>query len=206
MTGYERGKRVLDVAVAGIGLAIILPLLILIAGLVAGTSPGGVLYRGTRTGRHGRQFRILKFRTMHANAERLGTTTTLKDPRVTPIGRILRATKLDELPQLVNVLRGEMSLVGPRPEVPEHTDVYTDAEREILDVPPGITDYASLHFADLARHLGTTDPHGEYVRRVRGEKNALRLAYVRDRSFGTDARILIRTLWLVARRLGGART
>lgn len=200
---YETGKRLFDVAVALIALLVLSPLLAVIAIGVATTSRGPVLYRGVRTGRHGRPFRILKFRTMSVDAELAGTTTTLGDPRITRIGRFLRAGKLDELPQLLNVMRGEMSLVGPRPEVAEHTDVYSTEELAILDVLPGITDYSSIHFASLDKVLGTENPHEVYVTRVRAEKNALRLRYVRERSFAVDLRILAATLGVVVRKLTG---
>jgi lipopolysaccharide/colanic/teichoic acid biosynthesis glycosyltransferase len=201
---YEAGKRVFDVALAATALLVLSPLLAIIAVAVAATSRGPVLYRGIRTGRHARPFRILKFRTMTVDAELAGTTTTLGDPRITPVGRLLRAGKLDELPQLWNVLKGEMSLVGPRPEVAEHTDVYSREEMAILDVLPGITDYSSIHFASLDKVLGTENPHEVYVTRVRAEKNALRLRYVRERSFMVDLRILAATIAVVARKLAGA--
>lgn len=201
--GYEEVKRLFDVVVASAALAVLAPLLACIALAIAATSPGPVLYRGVRTGRCGRPFRILKFRTMVTDAERSGTTTVLDDPRITSIGRLLRAGKLDELPQLWNVLRGEMSLVGPRPEVAEHTDAYDEEEQAILAVVPGITDYSSIHFASLDKVLGTENPHEVYVTRVRAEKNRLRLRYVRERSFRVDLRILAGTARVVVRKLLG---
>lgn len=197
-------KRVFDVLVALTLLVYLSPLLVVLALLVVCTSRGPALYRGIRTGLNGVPFGMWKFRTMVVGAERGGTTTRLGDTRITRVGAWLRRTKLDELPQLANVLTGDMSLVGPRPEVAEHTDAYTPEERAILSVRPGITDFASLRFADLARELGTDDPHGEYVRRVRAEKNALRLRYVREQSFAVDMEILARTALLVGRRLLGA--
>lgn len=127
---------------------------------------------------------------MSLDAERSGTTTTLADARITTVGRVLRRLKFDELPQLLNVLTGEMSLVGPRPEVEEHTREYSAEELAILTVPPGITDYASIHFVSLDEVLGSENPHEVYVTRVRAEKNALRLAYVRNASFYEDLRII----------------
>jgi lipopolysaccharide/colanic/teichoic acid biosynthesis glycosyltransferase len=200
---YEAAKRLFDCSFALVALIVLSPVLATIAIVIAATSNGPVLYRGVRTGRYGRPFRILKFRTMTVDAERAGTTTTLGDPRITRVGRLLRSGKLDELPQLWNVLRGEMSLVGPRPEVAEHTDEYTAEEMAILDVPPGITDFSSIHFASLDRVLGTDNPHEVYVTRVRAEKNALRLRYVRERSFGVDLRILAATIGVVVRKLTG---
>jgi lipopolysaccharide/colanic/teichoic acid biosynthesis glycosyltransferase len=192
-------KRAFDVAMAAAGLLLLAPLLAGIAVAVKLTSPGPALYRGLRTGRHGRPFHMLKFRTMVVDAERRGGTTTgARDPRVTRFGETLRNYKLDELPQLVNVLRGEMSLVGPRPEVAEYTDAYTPEERRILTVRPGITDLASLRFHDLQQAVGADDPDDVFRRDVLPEKIALRLKYVDERSLGGDAAILLRTAAVVA--------
>ena len=192
--GYELSKRVLDVCVTGIGVLVLSPVLAAVAFLVKLDSPGPAFYAGRRIGLNGRAFNILKYRTMCVDAERAGTTTAMNDPRVTRLGRFLRRSKVDELPQLFNVLRGEMSLVGPRPEVEEHTREYDDEALQIRTVRPGITDYSSIHFFDLAAALGAENPHQVYLTRVRGEKNALRLEYVRRRSFAEDMRIL----WLTA--------
>jgi len=198
---YEVAKRTFDLIVAALAVVLLAPLMLVIAALIKLTSPGDVLYRGVRTGRYGRPFRILKFRTMVPDAERAGTTTVLGDPRVTRVGRWLRRVKLDELPQLFNVLRGEMSLVGPRPEVAEHTDVYDTEERTILDVRPGITDFASIELVRLDEVLGVDNPHEVYVTRVRHLKNQMRLRYVRERSFMTDMRIIARTVRAVASKV-----
>ncbi len=144
-------------------------------------------------------FTMLKFRTMYTAPPSGGNftasfTTGLNDPRVTPVGVHLRRYKIDELPQLWNVLRGEMSLVGPRPEVSECVALYTPAEREILSVRPGITDLSSLRFADLASVVGeSADPHAVFMERVFATKNALRLQYVREASWRLDLSILART-------------
>jgi lipopolysaccharide/colanic/teichoic acid biosynthesis glycosyltransferase len=138
---------------------------------------------------------------MTPGAETQGTTTHLNDTRVTRVGSWLRKYKLDELPQLINVLKGEMSIVGPRPEVEEHTSEYAGDELAILSVCPGITDFASVRFVDMASELGTVDPHGEYVTRVRHEKNQLRLKYVRTRSFAVDLQIVALTAWTLAKKL-----
>ena len=201
--GYEVAKRAFDVAFAAVGIAALSPVLLAVAAAVRLTSPGPILYRGRRIGRDGRAFHIMKFRTMRPDAERLGTTTALGDPRITPVGHLLRRYKLDELPQLFNVLRGEMSVVGPRPEVEEHTREYTAEERAILDVRPGLTDYASIHFGALDEVLGSENPHEVYVTRVRAEKNELRLRYVRRRSFGEDLRIIAMTVGAIARKATG---
>lgn len=191
-------KRLFDVAVAAVALVILSPLFVVIAAAVKLSSSGPVFFRGVRIGRWGRPFRIFKFRSMVVDAEHIGgSTTRLGDPRVTNVGHVLRQYKLDELPQLINVLNGTMSLVGPRPELEEFTSLYTSEERAILSVRPGITDYASIRFADLASEVGSGDADAEYRRRVLSEKNQLRLKYVRERSCSGDLVILIST----ARRL-----
>jgi lipopolysaccharide/colanic/teichoic acid biosynthesis glycosyltransferase len=202
---YERAKRVFDLLIAVSALALLLPPLIVIAAVVSLSSPGSAIYRGRRIGRYGRPFHIYKFRTMVAGAERFGSTTAKGDPRVTSVGRLLRRYKVDEFPQLVNVIKGEMSLVGPRPEVEEHTREYSSDEQEILTVMPGITDYASLRFFHLDEAVGSENAHDVYVTRVRAEKNRLRLEYVRRRSFREDLRIIARTMlgliWARSHRL-----
>jgi lipopolysaccharide/colanic/teichoic acid biosynthesis glycosyltransferase len=136
---------------------------------------------------------------MCVGAERLGTTTADNDPRITRVGRFLRKYKLDELPQLFNVVKGEMSLVGPRPEVEEHTREYSDQEKLILTVLPGITDYSSIRFVNLGKVLGSENAHQVFLTRYRAEKNRLRLEYVRKRSFREDMRILFLTFVSLAR-------
>ncbi|MDO8833954.1 MAG: sugar transferase [Vicinamibacterales bacterium] len=191
-------KRLCDLLAALAGLIVLAPLLGLIAVLVKMGSDGPVLYRGVRSGRYGRPFEILKFRTMVQGAESLGGGSTGKnDPRVTRLGRFLRRYKLDELPQLINVVRGEMSLVGPRPELPKYTRDYTGDEELILTVRPGITDYASMEFLRLDEVLGHEAPDLVYEMRVRPVKNALRVRYVKEQSFAGDLKIIARTLWKV---------
>jgi len=191
-------KRGLDLVAASVGLVLIAPLLVAIALAIKATSPGPIFYKGERVGRYGRRFRILKFRSMVVDAERVGGSTTGKDdPRITPIGKVLRKYKLDELPQVLNVLKGDMSLVGPRPEVPEYADAYTEEERRILSVRPGITDLACLEFSDLQDVVGAEDPDGTFRAEVLPRKNALRMKYVDERTFWLDMVILARTLGVV---------
>src|ERR1035438_6707116 len=188
-------KRVFDVIASFIGLITLSPVLVLIGLLVALDSRGGILYRGPRTGRGGEPFRIYKFRTMTANAERTGGYSTAKgDPRITRVGRFLRRYKLDELPQLLNVLLGDMSIVGPRPEVPAYTKLYEGEELLILTVRPGITDLSSLKFIHLDEVLGEADADRVYEQQVRPVKNALRVQYVKNQSFRNDISIIVRTL------------
>jgi len=194
-------KRAMDVVLSLAILAVIWPLLCLVAFAVRLSGPGPVFYRGVRTGLHGKPFRIFKFRTMVSDAEkRGGPTTGTDDPRVTRVGRFLRRTKLDELPQFLNVLSGDMSLVGPRPEVPEYTSRYAGEELTILSVKPGITDYASIEFADLDDLVGRDDPDEYFRRHILPRKNELRVKYVKNRSLAEDMRILGRTLGRVAGR------
>jgi lipopolysaccharide/colanic/teichoic acid biosynthesis glycosyltransferase len=193
---YRATKRVFDIVVSLFGLVLLAPVFLAIAMALRINSPGPACYRGRRVGKGGRSFEILKFRTMRVDADRLGATSTAADdPRITPIGKWLRHYKLDELPQLVNVLRGDMSLVGPRPQVQWDVDNYTDEERELLSVRPGITDYASLKFRNEAEILrGQADADSAYVRLIRPEKVRLGLEYVRTRSLRVDLVILVRTL------------
>lgn len=188
------GKRVLDLVAAALGLVLLCPFLAAIAVAIRIDSPGPVFYRGVRTGQYFRPFRIYKFRTMVVNAEAMGSvTTSLHDPRTTTVGRFLRPHKLDELPQLINVLKGEMSLVGPRPEVEAYTRLYDDSERRILLVRPGITDPASLRYLDLAAIVGSESAEEVYRRDIFQRKNALRLQYAETWSLRGDLSILMAT-------------
>lgn len=170
--------------------------MIIIAIAVKCTSAGPVFYRGLRAGRRGRPFKIFKFRSMVVNADQIGGPSTSEDDaRITGIGASLRRFKLDELPQLINVLTGDMSLVGPRPEVMSESLRYTEEEKRLLDVRPGITDWASIRFRNEGAILrGSSDPHRVYMEKIRPEKIRLGLAYVNHRSFGVDLRILLATL------------
>lgn len=188
-------KRLFDWLAATSGLIVLSPVLLVIALLVAITSRGPIFYRGVRAGRGGVPFRIFKFRTMVVNAEHIGGGSTGKDdPRITGFGRFLRRNKLDELPQLFNVSFGDMSLVGPRPELLQYTNQYQGDERLILSVRPGITDLASIEFIQLGDVLGNTDPDRVYEEVVKPRKNSLRVRYVREQSFIGDLSILMRTL------------
>jgi lipopolysaccharide/colanic/teichoic acid biosynthesis glycosyltransferase len=188
-------KRFLDIIVATVGLALMAPVLILIAFMVKISSRGPVFYRGIRVGLDGKLFAMLKFRTMVANAESLGgSATAADDPRLTTWGKFLRRYKLDELPQFLNVLTGDMSLVGPRPEVQKYVDLYSPEEKAILTVRPGITDWASIWNSNEAAVLeGSRDPEKTYEELIRPTKLALQLLYVRKHSFLIDLKILFHT-------------
>ncbi len=195
----ESIKRSFDIVFALIGIVAFSPLMLAITGLMKATQKGPALYLGKRTGRHGKPFLIYKFRSMVTDAETIGGTTTGKnDPRVTKLGSFLRRFKLDELPQFFNVLKGDMSFVGPRPEVAEYTDNYTQEEARILSVRPGITDLASLEFNDLQSAVGIGDPDSTFREDILPRKNQLRLQYVDERSLPGDLSILFRTVAVVA--------
>ena len=179
-------KRAFDIAAAAVGLVVLAVPILLIALWVRLESPGPAFYRQVRVGRYGRDFRLFKFRTMVTDADRIGDALTVgDDPRVTRAGRFLRDTKLDELPQLFNVLRGEMSFVGPRPEVPEFVAHYSDQERnEVMSVRPGLTDEAAIVFRHESRLLaGQADAKRYYVESILPEKIRLYREYVRQRTF-----------------------
>lgn len=193
-------KRLFDILFSSIGLLFLLPPLIFISILIKLDSKGPIFYRGRRVGRLGKPFKIFKFRTMVANAEKLGGPSTADDDaRITKAGKLLRKLKLDELPQLINVWRGEMSFVGPRPEVQTYVDMFTEEEKAILNVRPGITDLASLWNPDEGAILaGSPDPEKTYMEKIRPEKIQLQLKYVRERSFWSDLKIIFLTLKAIA--------
>ena len=198
---YRIFKRLFDILVASVSVVALSPILLLVAALVKVSSNGPILYHGRRVGIYGREFIMFKFRTMQVDSEKFGTTTSLRDPRVTRLGILLRRYKLDELPQLFNVLRGDMSIVGPRPEVAEHTEVYTEEELGILSVLPGITDYSSVQLIGLTELLGAANAHEVFITQYRDKKNALRLRYVLERSFLTDMKIIILTFRAILAKL-----
>jgi lipopolysaccharide/colanic/teichoic acid biosynthesis glycosyltransferase len=194
-------KRLMDVVFSLVGLLVLSPLMLLIAVLMKQSSPGPVLYAGTRIGRFGKPFRLFKFRTMVVNADKIGGPSTADDdPRVTRVGRVLRRYKLDEIPQLINVLKGEMSFVGPRPEVASEVETYSPEQRRLLEVLPGITDWASMRFHNEGEILkGSVDPHETYREKIRPEKIRLGLEYVQRRSFWVDMQILTGTVGLLVK-------
>lgn len=195
---YLRAKRAFDVAVSAAGLVVTAPVQAAVAVAVKADSPGPVLFRQRRVGLHGKDFEILKFRSMAqiAPGERRAAVSATGDARITRVGRWLRRSKLDELPQLFNVLRGDMSLVGPRPEVPQYVAAWNPAHREvILRMRPGITDPASIEFRNesdlLAAH---NDPEAYYVAELLPRKTARYVEYVRGASFAGDLRVIAGTL------------
>jgi lipopolysaccharide/colanic/teichoic acid biosynthesis glycosyltransferase len=201
-------KRLLDISIAALALSLLAPLLVTVALAVWLEDRGSPWYRGVRVGRNGHEFRMLKFRSMRLGAAQTGVNSTAAgDIRITRVGCFLRALKIDELPQLWNVISGEMSLVGPRPQVPEDASLYTAEERRMLKVRPGITDLASIVFSDEGHILaGSADPDLLYNQIIRPWKSRFALLYVDHGGWSSDARILVWTAGgLVSRRWALAR-
>jgi lipopolysaccharide/colanic/teichoic acid biosynthesis glycosyltransferase len=185
-------KRLFDCVVSLIILLCFLPFGILISLAIALESRGGVFYRQERVGQFGKTFRLWKFRTMRKNADRLGKLTVgMRDPRITRVGLFIRKVKLDEFPQFLNVLSGEMSIVGPRPEVQEYVNEYTAEQRQVLEVKPGITDYASLEYYNENELLGKSDnPRKTYIEEVMPAKIELNKKYIANPTIGHDLKIM----------------
>lgn len=192
-------KRLFDLIIAWLGLILLSPFLVLVAVLVALSSSGPVFFLQERVGLNGRTFMLFKFRSMRPASESKGQLTVgNRDPRVTTIGYYLRKYKLDEIPQLINVLKGEMSLVGPRPEVPKYVAMYNEKQRKVLSVRPGITDLASIAYRNENEILAESDnPEQTYIDEVMPDKLALNLEYVRRRSLVYDLQLILKTLRVV---------
>jgi lipopolysaccharide/colanic/teichoic acid biosynthesis glycosyltransferase len=189
-------KRAFDIFCSLLGLILLTPLLTFIAICIALESKGGVFYKQLRVGRFGKEFYLYKFRTMYPDADKKGLLTVGgRDPRITRLGYYLRKFKLDELPQLLNVLNGSMSLVGPRPEVKKYVDLYTPEQRQVLNLRPGITDYASLeYFSENDLLAASKDPEKTYINEVMPAKLELNKKYINEAGLLTDLRIIFRTL------------
>lgn len=189
-------KRTFDVFSSLIGLIILSPFLFIISMLVLFSGRGGIFYRQVRVGKNGKDFQLWKFRTMKTDSDKQGLLTVGgRDARITGIGYFLRKYKIDELPQLINVLIGEMSLVGPRPEVRKYVNMYTPEQLHVLDVQPGITDYASIEYSNENDLLAkSSDPEKTYIEEVMPAKLKLNLKYINEKSFGTDLKIIFRTI------------
>lgn len=195
-------KRTFDFLASFFGLLLLSPLILCIAVWVKCDSKGPIFYRQVRVGKDGREFKLFKFRSMRVGADKAGLLTLGdRDPRVTHSGFWLRKTKLDELPQLFNVLVGEMSLVGPRPEVPKYVELYTPEQREILSVRPGITDVASVEMRDEAELMAQqADPEGYYVNVQLPLKIKLAKEYIAQQSLLSDLKLIVRTIGVMFKR------
>lgn len=197
-------KRFLDILISGAALLVLWPLYLVVAVLIAAEDGCPVFYRAERGGYRGKSFRICKFRTMVKDADKIGGgTTSLHDPRITKVGNFLRKTKMDELPQLGQVLLGKMSLVGPRPELMQYVSGYSGGELDILQVRPGITDYSSVEFINLDEIVGEENADEMYEKYVLKKKNQLRVKYAHTVCLKTDAHILFLTVWAVLRKAFG---
>ncbi len=194
-------KRALDVVASGAALLVLSPVLAVIAAIIKLDSPGPVLFRQERVGRNFKPFVIFKFRTMVAAADRIGALITYgADPRISRVGRVLRQFKLDELPQLFNIIKGDMSLVGPRPEVPRYVQFYAREFAPVLQVRPGLTDLASLKYRDEAALLGRAEnPEQEYLLRILPDKLQLANEYIRRASLSFDLTLIAKTLFRIVR-------
>lgn len=193
--------RFCDVFFSLLGLIVLSPIFVIIALCIVLDSRGGVFYRQVRVGRDGKDFRLFKFRFMASGADKKGLITVgAKDSRVTRVGYFLRKYKLDELPQLLNVVRGEMSLVGPRPEVRKYVDMYTVEQRKVLAVAPGITDYASIEYADENTILGQArDPDRAYVEQIMPDKIRYNMKYIDNRCLKEYFKIIFLTLMKIVK-------
>jgi lipopolysaccharide/colanic/teichoic acid biosynthesis glycosyltransferase len=195
-------KRLFDILCSLAGLIVLAPFLIAISILILADSRGGIFYRQVRVGKNGKDFRLWKFRTMRPDSDKKGLLTIGgRDPRVTRIGYFLRKSKLDELPQLLNVLAGEMSLVGPRPEVRKYVALYSVEQKKVLEVQPGITDYASIEYSNENEILAkSSDPEKTYIEDVMPAKLKLNMKYIGEKSLMTDLKIIFRTIGKIINR------
>lgn len=189
-------KRFLDVILSMLVLVILLPLFIIISIIIACESRGGVIYAQTRVGRYNKDFKLLKFRTMYTGSDQKGLITVGDhDARITPFGYILRKSKMDEFPQLLNIIKGDMSIVGPRPEVRHYVDMYTEEQMKVLSVRPGLTDFASLVYIDENKLLEDQEnPEEFYIKEMMPRKLELNLKYIEQQSVKTDAILIFKTL------------
>ena len=188
-------KRIFDITLSLFGLIILLPFMLIVAILIKFDSKGTVFFKQIRITKGGKEFKIFKYRTMKAGSDKYSQITVGKDERITKIGSFLRKYKLDEIPQLINVLIGDMSLVGPRPEVPKYVVLYTDEQKEILKVRAGITDYASIEFSDENDLLASEkNPEEAYIEKIMPKKIELNKKYLSEISVLTDIRIILLTI------------
>ena len=193
-------KRIFDIFLSFLGLIILLLPFLIIALLISIDSRGGVFYKQIRVGKNGVDFKLFKFRSMRTDADKAGLLTVGgRDNRITKIGYGLRKSKMDELPQLLNVLIGDMSLVGPRPEVRKYVDLYNQEQKQVLSVKPGITDYASIEYSDENELLGKAEnPEEVYINEIMPAKLKLNLKYIAEQGLLTDLKIIFKTIGKIA--------
>lgn len=193
-------KRLFDVISSLAVLLLLFPVFAVVSVLIVLDSKGGVFYKQTRVGKNHKPFNLFKFRTMRPNSDKVQITVGHRDPRVTRVGYFLRKYKLDEIPQLINIIKGEMSVVGPRPEVPKYVNQYTDEQKRVLNVKPGLTDYASLQFVDESEILAQSeDPEKAYTQEILPQKLKLALKYIDERNFWVDIKLIFQTLGRIIR-------
>ena len=193
--GEVMSKRIFDIVISFVGLLILFPFILIIALLIKIDSKGPVFFKQVRVTKNAREFKIFKYRTMRVGSDKYSQITVGKDNRITKVGAFLRKYKLDEIPQLINVLIGDMSLVGPRPEVPKYVALYTDEQKEILKVRAGITDYASIEFSDENDLLASEeDPEKAYIEKIMPKKIELNKKYISEISILTDIKIILLTI------------
>ena len=194
-------KRIFDILSSLTVLILAAPFFLVIAFLIVVDSKGGVFFKQVRVGRNGKEFKLIKFRTMRPDSEKLSQITVGdRDPRVTGIGYFLRKYKLDELPQLFNIIKGDMSVVGPRPEVPKYVALYTDEQRKVLQARPGLTDYSSLHYVNESEVLAqSSDPEKTYREEIMPHKLSLNLKYIQEMGLKTDLKLIFATLAKIIR-------
>lgn len=188
-------KRVFDIVSAGLVLILLMPFLLVISLLIVLDSKGGVFFAQVRVGKNEKHFSLLKFRTMRPASESKGQLTIGKDPRITSVGRFLRKYKLDEIPQLINIIKGEMSVVGPRPEVPKYVAMYTNEQKKVLSVRPGLTDLASIEYINESDVLAkSSNPEETYINEIMPHKLALNLVYIEKQSLIYDFKLIFKTM------------
>lgn len=197
---YQFSKRIFDFISSLLVLLVFLPFFFLIAIWILLDSRGGVFYKQTRVGKNGKEFGLLKFRSMTAGADKQGLITVGNDSRVTRSGRFIRKTKIDEFPQLINIIKGDMSVVGPRPEVPKYVALYSEEQKKVLSVRPGLTDLASLKYFDEQKLLGESeDPEETYRKEIMPKKLELNLQYIAQQSLFLDLKLIFSTIFRIFR-------
>ena len=201
-TGGKITKRAFDIVACVTAVLVLCPVWLCIGLMVACGSKGGAFYRQTRVGRNGKEFKLLKFRTMRQDADRIGGLITVgEDNRVTRVGRFLRKYKLDEFPQFLNIIKGDMSIVGPRPEVPKYVALYDERQRRVLSVRPGLTDYASIEYISENELLAQSpDPDRTYIEEIMPAKLELNLKYIDNQSVMEDLRLIFKTLFSIVKK------